>query len=148
MPIGAFDTSAPAIGGVLFDPEIFVTQYPEFSAVPPFALRQYFAHATILLSNGSASRVTDANQREVLLCLLTAHITQLLGPTSSGLVGRVNDATEGSVNAHADWSTHVSESQAYYTQTKYGAQYWTMTARYRGFRYLPGRSVSRVRRGC
>jgi hypothetical protein len=48
-----------------------------------------------------------------------------------GIVGRINQAAEGDVNVSAEWQAPPNANQAYFVQTKYGADYWTYTARYR-----------------
>jgi hypothetical protein len=48
-----------------------------------------------------------------------------------GIVGRINTATEGDVSVAAEWQAPPNANQAYFVQTKYGAQYWTATARFR-----------------
>lgn len=48
-----------------------------------------------------------------------------------GIVGRINNASEGDVSVASEWSAPPNANQAYFVQTKYGADYWTMTARYR-----------------
>ncbi len=54
-----------------------------------------------------------------------------------GIVGRINNAAEGDVSVSSEWSAPPNASQAYFVQTKYGAQYWTMTARYRTAQFIP-----------
>ncbi len=54
-----------------------------------------------------------------------------------GIVGRINTATEGDVSVSSEWSSPPNANQAYFVQTKYGAQYWTMTARYRTALFVP-----------
>ena len=46
------------------------------------------------------------------------------------LVGRIDQATEGSVSVHADMgdTTAGSPSQPWYEQTTWGSMYWAMTA--------------------
>jgi hypothetical protein len=48
-----------------------------------------------------------------------------------GIVGRISQAAEGDVNVSSEWQAPPNANQAYFVQTKYGAQYWTMTAKYR-----------------
>ena len=48
-----------------------------------------------------------------------------------GIVGRINQAAEGDVSVSSEWQAPPNANQAYFVQTKYGAQYWTMTAKYR-----------------
>jgi hypothetical protein len=86
----------------------------------------------------------------MLLNMLTAHIAMMnSGITassvpnggSSQLVGRISDATQGSVSVSADMGTAgpAGGSAPWYQQTKYGAAYWQATAGYRlGGRYKRG----------
>lgn len=134
---------------VVFDPTAFKTQYPEFSTISNGVLNGYFGLATIYLDNSDNSPVCDCTTRAVLLNLLVAHITALYagvnGQAPSGLVGRVSQATEGSVSVTADMGA-TTNSQAWYMQTQYGASYWAATAQFRTARYLPGRSFPNVAR--
>lgn len=128
---------------VVFDSTAFLARYPEFSSVSTSTLDAYFSEATIYLDNTDSSIVSDCNIRTVLLNMLTAHITALYsginGNVPSGIVGRISSASEGSVSVNADMGP-TTNSQAWYLQTQYGAAYWTATARYRAFQYLPGSS--------
>lgn len=54
-----------------------------------------------------------------------------------GIVGRVNSASEGDVSVSSEWQAPPNANQAYFTQTKYGAQYWTATARFRTAQFVP-----------
>lgn len=129
-------------GIVDFSPDDFQTLYPEFNAVPHLALQNYFARATMLCNNGLNSRIMDAAQRGYLLNLLVAHIAAL---SLSKLVGRIKSAQQGSVEVDSEWSSHVTDSQAWYIQTPYGAEYWTAVARYRTARVVRRRCVPYVR---
>jgi uncharacterized protein DUF4054 len=119
-------------GVVSFNPAAFVARYPEFVAVAVDTLSAYFAEATLYLNNTVTSPVQDLGMRAILLNMLTAHIAAL---NASPLVGRIDSATEGSVTVHAAYATAVSGSMAWYTQTKYGAAYWSATKPYRKFTY-------------
>ena len=133
------------MGVVVFSASAFKTRYPEFSTVGDDVLDAYFSESTIYLNNTESSRVQDVGQRGVLLNMLTAHLAALYsgvnGQTPVGVVGRINSATEGSVTVAADMGP-VTNSQAWYLQTKYGAQYWAATAQYRQMAYRPGYSQS------
>lgn len=132
---------------VTFDSVAFLARYPEFASVNPGTLTVYFAEATIYLDNTDSSIVTDCTIRAVLLNMLVAHIAALNsgvnGQAPSGIVGRVSDATEGSVHVAADMGP-TTGSSAWYMQTQYGASYWTATSRYRQFQYRTGRSYPNV----
>lgn len=127
------------LGVVIFDPVGFIARYPEFSSQAA-ALPAYFAEATLLLSNSVNSRVPQIETRTPLLWMLTAHIAALYAPAASGLVGRIASASEGSVSVSAEMPNQARGS-AYYLQTKYGAQYWQSTARFRQARYILGQST-------
>lgn len=94
------------MGVVIFDPSAFKLRYPEFSSVDDVLLQQYFTQATIYLDNTDSSRVSDLAVRSMLLNMLVAHIACLYsganGQSPSGLVGRIDSASEGSVSVHAD----------------------------------------------
>jgi len=128
-------------GVVSFNAATFQARYPEFSSLSPDVLALYFAEATLFLNNTAASAVTDLNVRALLLNMLTAHLAALFGgvngQAATPLVGRVNSATEGSVSVSTDMGP-VYNSQAWYVQTKYGAEFWAATSIFRRFRYVPG----------
>jgi hypothetical protein len=54
-----------------------------------------------------------------------------------GIVGRISQASEGDVSVSSEWSAPPNANAAYFLQTKYGADYWTMTARYRTALFIP-----------
>lgn len=126
--------TTPVRGVVRFVAAEFKAAYPEFAAVSDGSLLLCFTYATLLLNNSCSSMVCDANTRQTLLYLLTAHIAALFyganGQIPSGAVGRVAKATQGSVSADLDMG-ETSRAQAWYLQTQWGALYWTMTGVYR-----------------
>lgn len=136
------------MGVVTFNPTTFKARYPEFSTVDNTLLGSYFTESTLILNNTEGSIVADVAQRALLLNMLTAHLAALYsgisGQSPSGIVGRINQATEGSVSVGADMGP-VYNSQAWFIQTKYGAQYWAATAQYRMMQYRPGYSCSAPR---
>ena len=71
-------------GIVTFVPAAFVAAYPEFTGIPASQLTQAFNLATTILNNTCCSRIKDANLRDTLLQMLTAHITFLLSGTNDG----------------------------------------------------------------
>lgn len=141
MSVAGCGPTAPQVGVVVFDPVAFVAAFPQFSTIPQPALLMNFNGATLLLNNSCNSAVKDAPTREYLLWLLTAHITQLLngsnGQPPTDVVGRVSEAQQGSVRVRSEMGglRTTTELEAYFLQTKYGAQFWTSTAQYRTMRY-------------
>jgi hypothetical protein len=140
MTIAACAPITPTPGVVVFNSGEFLAIFPEFTNInsgAPSALQNNFNLATLQLDNSCCSRVSNANTRQSLLYLLTAHITALAQGTdtqpASGTVGRVASATEGSVSAQLDMGSSTSQAAAYYQQTTYGAQFWQATVRFRTF---------------
>jgi hypothetical protein len=124
----------------------FQTWQQAFPELAPYVnqgqANQYFTEATFLLDNTDCSPVQNLAQRACLLNLLVAHIAQLRAPingqASSQLVGRISTATEGSVSVSTELPA-LPSSAAYFAQTKYGLEYWALTANFRTMHYLPGR---------
>lgn len=137
---------------VVFNPATFRELYPEFSSASDTLLTALFNQACALyLDNTDESVVQDVNEREQLLMLLVAHLCTLRGlgkdgqGSSSGLVGRITSASEGSVSVSVDSSGSNDESW-WYLQTPWGAAYWQATSPYRSMVYHPGASPSRYPR--
>lgn len=120
-------------------PADFKSAYPEFATIADATLTANFGLAQLQLNNSCQSFVSDASVRETLLNLLVAHITTLRnganGQPAPGMVGRIGYAIEGSVAATAEMGPQVY-GQAYYSQTQWGAMYWTATARFRQMRFI------------
>lgn len=127
------------MAAVVFDPTAFKARYPEFAAVPDATLTACFMEAGLYLSNADNSPVQNLTRRATLFNMLTAHVAYLGGLLSAdGMprpVGRVSQASEGSVSAGFEYLT--PGSAAWFTQTQYGASYWAATSSLRGFRYIP-----------
>jgi hypothetical protein len=135
----------PTIGVVQFSADEFNALYPEFSGLDPTVQQNSFNDATFLLNNTCGSIVLDANQRMSLLYTLTAHCLLIDRGTNDGegnvtspqgIVGRISNAAEGSVNVASEYSNEVTQSEAYYIQTKYGAKFWEQTSGYRTMHYI------------
>jgi hypothetical protein len=102
----------------------------------------YFAEACLYHRNDGGGVVNDPVTQLTLLNMVTAHIakryaTDANGNAPSDLVGRIASATQGSVSV----STQDSDTQPsaqFWKQTKYGADYWQMTRRFRTMRYIRG----------
>lgn len=132
---------------VTFDYSAFVAQFPEFSGLSAPQAAGYFATAMLYCSNDWCNPAFCILPQ--LLNLLTAHVAWLFAPrdalgnpasagqTASQIVGRIDQASEGSVSVHADMGDVNSggPSQAFFLQTKYGAAYWAASAPFRTFRY-------------
>ena len=126
----------------------FLAAYPNFTGVPSGTLQAQFNIATIYLRNDGTSPIRSATTQTTLMYMLVAHLLQVsFGPDgegakpgntggSSGLVGRIASAGEGSVNVSMDYP--ATPNNAWFLQTPYGASFWQATANYRRARYIPG----------
>lgn len=113
--------------------------YPELVAkgvTEPYATALFNGPAGLFLANNDASIICDVDLRRTFLNMIVAHLAATQGPGSSGLVGRISAASEGSVSVSADYGTQAA-SAAYWLQSPYGAQYWQATAPYRTFIPVP-----------
>ena len=130
---------------VAFDSVGFLTRYPEFSGVSVPLLALYFGEAGLYCRNDGSGPVQDITVRTPLLWMLTSHIAELNTATSargsSPLVGRISEATEGSVHVSTDLGP-VSGSAAWFQQTKYGAAFWQASVRYRRAQFVQAPSPS------
>lgn len=121
-----------------FNYEVWAARYPELAKINSDLAAAYFAEASIYHRNDGGGPVNDVNVQLTLLNMLTAHIAKLNaainGLVPSDLVGRIDQATEGSVSVHADMPMQPG-SAAWFQQTKYGAAYWAATVGYRRARY-------------
>lgn len=141
MAIQPFDDPTALTGAVVFDATEFVIEYREFGDVPISLLRAFFDRACLLVNNSSSTKLTDAERRQSVLYLLTAHIATLWRK-DAGSVGRVSEATEGSVSAKIEWAGNSNPARAWYEQTQYGVTYLMATAPYRRFSYVGPRCSS------
>jgi hypothetical protein len=128
---------------VAFDLAGFRVRYPSFATASDPLLNAYFADACVLLNNTDSCRIADVTARSLYLNMLVAHLAALNfgenGQPPSGLVGRINSASEGSVSVSAEMGP-PSGSSAWFMQTQYGALLWQATTAFRTFQYLPGSS--------
>ena len=130
---------------VVFDYSSWALRYPELASSVSQPLAQlYFNEAQLYVDNSACSLVPNcapAYQRATFLNMVTAHIAALNAPLGgqppNPLVGRVSNATEGSVNVAAQFDVPAGSAQ-WFAQTKYGAAFWQASAQFRTMHYVPG----------
>ena len=126
---------------VTFDYSSFIAIYPQFAGLSqPQVMQGALPIAELYCRNDGGGPVTKAETQTTLLNLMVAHICQLMyganGQGPAGIVGRISDASEGSVSVSADFPT--TPNNAWFLQTPFGAAFWAATAAYRTMRYMPG----------
>jgi hypothetical protein len=141
-----FPTNPP----VTFSLETWQAMFPEFSPLSAAQGAAYFARACLICWNATANPIFCTGNLAALLYLLTSHIAWLscpkdangnpaaTGTPASQLVGRINQASEGSVSVGVELNVGSSANAqlAYYAQTKYGLEFWAQTAQFRTARYV------------
>lgn len=131
-------------GPVVFDYATWGLRYPELAPIPvgPDLAQLYFDEATLYLNNTPSSPVQSISIRAMILGMLTAHIAELNrivnGEAANPLVGRITNASQGSVSVSADMGT-VPGTAVWFLQSRYGAAAYQALAPYRTARYAPGR---------
>lgn len=133
-------------GVVVFDPAEFKLLYPSITATDE-QLEMYFAMAETFLDNTECSIVKDLDARKTMLYLLVAHIALLSQQAENGnpVVGRISNATEGTVSIGLDYGT-MGNNERWYLQTPWGAMYWQLTKKYRSMVYRLGIAPMPVQR--
>lgn len=128
---------------VTFDPSAFKAEYPEFSGASDARCTNMFTIASqAYLDNTDNSPVMDVNYRTQLFYMLVAHLLLMLqtsdAPTlNNAPPGRLNNASEGTVSSAFEYDLPAGSAMAaWFVQTKYGAMYWTSTARFRSTIYI------------
>lgn len=126
---------------VVFVPADFKAAYPEFAAISDARCTVMFDMAAqAILDNTDNSPVMALDYRTQLFWLLVAHMLTLFAVGADGStrpVGRLDSATEGSVNAGFAYELpQGSAMSAWFNQTPYGALYWMMTAQFRSLKYF------------
>lgn len=127
--------------GVTFNYAAWVGAFPVFSAVSSEQGQMYFDIATLYYNNcGWTGSLKIA---PTLLNLLTSHIAWLLSPRDASgnpaaagapppaTVGRISNASEGSVSVTLELNPSGSPSESFFTQTEYGLMFWQATAQFR-----------------
>lgn len=129
---------------VIFDPALFRQQRPQFANPDKYSdafLQNCFDEATLICSNKESSLIPYNPDRQVydrqilLYLLLTCHIATL---ATSGQVGSITSATEGSVSA--SFYVEQKKGAAWFAQTQCGYSYWQMVQKYKlGGIFINGR---------
>ena len=138
---------------VSYNYDAFIQQFPQFAPLSDSYVNIWWTAANGWFdNNGWPGQLTIA---ATAMNLLTAHLLTLFSAKdasgafimpgtpgaqpASGLVGRINTATEGSVSVGAEWGSGglpASPEEAWFIQTPYGAAFWTLIAPYRTAVYI------------
>jgi Protein of unknown function (DUF4054) len=124
----------------------FTTMFPVFSCLTQAQGEAYFNLTGLYLEN--SPRNPAACVLPQLWWLVTAHIAWLMSPkdasgnpapegtTNGALVGRISQATQGSVNVSLELdATAGGPSEQWYAQTQWGLMAWQAMAQFRTARY-------------
>jgi hypothetical protein len=122
--VSAVTLGALAVGSILYDG-------------PSIGGSLIVPGTTITVGSGGLGTYTVSGPSQTIAAetMIVAGVPNVVPPL--GIVGRINNAAEGDVSVSSEWAAPPNANQAYFTQTKYGADYWTMTARYRTALFIP-----------
>ena len=124
---------------VTFNYQSWAELYTQFSALTQAQVESMaLPLAEQYCRNDGGGPVTTAATQTNLLNLMVAHICQLLfginGQPPSPLVGRITNASEGTVSVAVEFPT--TPTNAWFLQTQFGALFWQASAPYRTMRYI------------
>ena len=127
---------------VTFDPVAWAAAYPQFSNVSAASLTGVILPlAQVYCRNDGGGPIDDPNMQTQALGLMVAHCAQLFfGSTTqplSSIVGRVSNASEGSVSVTTSWPEASSLNEAWLSQTQYGAAFLVLISSVTLGRYFP-----------
>jgi hypothetical protein len=134
------------MAALAFDYAAWSAGFPELAAYVGQPLAATYWQRAVNLCAMSGPLTDGSAWAQSMIGLVTAHITKINGPIggqpASDIVGRIANATEGSVTVGTDFQ--VPGSAAWFAQTKYGAEFWQATASFRTMQYRasPGRSMA------
>lgn len=141
---------------VTFNWTTFITLFPEFCGMDQAQGTTYFRLATLYCPNVPQNPFNCGGVLEQLLYLVTAHVAWLLSPKDnngnptlpgqgtppSGFVGRISQATQGSVNVSLEFdATAGGPSEQFFAQTQYGLMFWQATLPIRAARYVANPTI-------
>lgn len=119
----------------VFDYTAWAARYPTLAATVNQTLAaEYFDEAQTYCENKDCSLVpcdpATYQPRLRLLGMLVAHLAALDDPSRIGSVGRVSDASQGSVSVKLEMAP-AERGADWFMQTQYGAAFWKASAMYR-----------------
>lgn len=130
---------------VAFNYTTWVQLFPQFAYVPQPVVTEFFNLATSFHRNDGGGPVSSSQMQTSCLNLVLAHLLQLFGPKADGtgqpnrdanVVGRITNASEGSVSVATELAAGQNQNASFWTQTQYGEAYWALTAPFRTMRYI------------
>lgn len=126
------------MGVATFDYAGWLVRYPEFTGLvlEPQATAFFSDSGILYLDNSDGSAVQDVAARQLILYMIVAHLAKM-SPAGGGqgAVGRVAEASEGTVRAKLEYKG--TEDSAWWDQTNYGAAAYKALLPYRMGRYVP-----------
>jgi len=126
---------------VAFDFPSWQATFPQFGTLTQDQVVNFVLPlAEQYVRNDGGGPVTTVATQSNLINLMVAHLCTLFygenGQSPSGIVGRINSASEGSVSVSAEFP--MTANNAWFMQTPFGAAFWQACAPYRTMRYMPG----------
>lgn len=120
----------------------FQAQYPTLATVPTGTVQSYWTQAQAFHDNTICGPVCDPTLQAIYMNMMAAHLMVIFGAISingdgsinQGVVGRVNNASEGSVSVGSE-NDYPPGSAQWFQQTAFGSAYYQATSQYRIMQY-------------
>lgn len=123
----------------------FQAQFSNLSTVPSGTVQSWWNLAGAFHDNSGNGPVQEQGMQDSLMNMVAAHLLVLMGgitvnadgSINQGVVGRVSNASEGSVSIASE-NNYPEGTVQWWQQTQFGSMYWMATAPWRSMQYRPG----------
>lgn len=113
-----------------FDVVQYKLDYPQFVNIANAIITNKYNYIALAKSQWVFTYFTDANQQYYWSCIVLSHILSIEygfdGSGISGLIGRITSASEDNVSASSEFNMPISNGSAWWNQTNYGAEVWSL----------------------
>lgn len=113
-----------------FDVAQYKLDYPQFANISNTILIDKYNYIALAKSQWVFIYFTDVKQQYYWSCIVLSHILTIDygfdGSGTNGLIGRINSASEDNVSASSEFNMPISNGAAWWNQTSYGAEIWSL----------------------
>lgn len=104
--------------------------YPQFVNISNSILTDKYNYIALARSQWVLTYFTDPVQQYYWSCIVLSHILTIDygfdGSGTGGLIGRISSASEDNVSASSEFNMPISNGSAWWNQTNYGAEIWSL----------------------
>jgi len=125
-----------------FDVVQYKLDYPQFVNIANGIITNKYNYIALAKSQWVFTYFTDANQQYYWSCIVLSHILSIEygfdGSGINGLIGRIISASEDNVSASTEFNMPISNGSAWWNQTNYGAEVWSLWCANGVAKYISG----------